>query len=268
MTESATTSTPTRWRRHAPPPAARNCWHFSPTSPACAARVAPSLRGLLPPRFRIWRALAWSAEACFPSSNHAAERWRQECVRYAFCPVRPWKSSRRQTHARSHAERKSWQERQRDSARPQSSAAGRSPHPCADRELRRARPPLGTKPGRDLRERARLHRDRTAWRGDRLRSLAFLRAALGRVRSVVVAPQHQGRGAGRKLIEALLKEARQHAIAQVCLFTRSPKFFGKLGFVAVPHQSLPDKIFKDCQNCPLFTRCDEIAMIYAGERAV
>ncbi len=91
---------------------------------------------------------------------------------------------------------------------------------------------------------------------------------LAEVRSVVVAPQHQGRGAGRKLIEALLKEARQHAIAQVCLFTRSPEFFGKLGFVAVPHESLPDKIFKDCQNCPLFTRCDEIAMIYAGERAV
>jgi hypothetical protein len=27
---------------------------------------------------------------------------------------------------------------------------------------------------------------------------------------------------------------------------------------------LPDKIFKDCRNCPMFTRCDETAMIHAG----
>ena len=90
---------------------------------------------------------------------------------------------------------------------------------------------------------------------------------LAEVRSIAVMREAQGQGAGSKLVEALLKEARQHQVAQVCLFTRSPEYFGRLGFVEVPHAVLPDKIFKDCRNCPLFTRCDETAMIYAGAAA-
>jgi amino-acid N-acetyltransferase len=87
---------------------------------------------------------------------------------------------------------------------------------------------------------------------------------LAEVRSIAVAREARGQGAGSKLVDALLKEARQHQVAQVCLFTRSPEYFGRLGFVEVPHAVLPDKIFKDCRNCPMFTRCDETAMIYAG----
>jgi amino-acid N-acetyltransferase len=87
------------------------------------------------------------------------------------------------------------------------------------------------------------------------------------VRSIAVARAAQGQGAGSKLVSALLQEARQHQVARVCLFTRSPEYFGRLGFVEVPHAVLPDKIFKDCRNCPMFTRCDETAMIYAGAEA-
>ena len=90
---------------------------------------------------------------------------------------------------------------------------------------------------------------------------------LAEVRSIAVTREAQGQGAGSKLVEALLKESRQHQVAQVCLFTRSPQYFGRLGFVEVPHAVLPDKIFKDCRNCPMFTRCDETAMIYAGAAA-
>lgn len=90
---------------------------------------------------------------------------------------------------------------------------------------------------------------------------------LAEVRSISVAREAQGQGAGSKLVDALLLEARQHRVAQVCLFTRSPEYFGRLGFVEVPHAVLPDKIFKDCRNCPMFTHCDETAMIYAGEEA-
>lgn len=87
---------------------------------------------------------------------------------------------------------------------------------------------------------------------------------LAEVRSIAVSLTAQGEGTGSNLVAALLKEAREHQVAQVCLFTRSPQYFGRLGFVEVPHAVLPDKIFKDCRNCPMFTRCDEIAMIYAG----
>ena len=91
---------------------------------------------------------------------------------------------------------------------------------------------------------------------------------LAEVRSIAVARDAQGRGAGSRLVLALLKEARRHHVAQVCLFTRSPQYFGRLGFIEVPHAVLPDKIFKDCRNCPKFTRCDETAMVYAGAAAM
>lgn len=87
---------------------------------------------------------------------------------------------------------------------------------------------------------------------------------LAEVRSIAVDKQAQGQGAGSKLIDALLEEACEHRVSQVCLFTRAPQFFGKLGFVEVPHASLPDKIFKDCRSCPLFNKCDETAMVYSG----
>ncbi|MGE0407525.1 MAG: N-acetyltransferase [Candidatus Korobacteraceae bacterium] len=91
---------------------------------------------------------------------------------------------------------------------------------------------------------------------------------LAEVRSIAVARDRQGQGIGSVLMRALLKEADDHQTEQVCLFTRAPEFFAKVGFVAVPHQSLPDKIYKDCQTCPMFTKCDEVAMVYADGRSV
>jgi amino-acid N-acetyltransferase len=36
----------------------------------------------------------------------------------------------------------------------------------------------------------------------------------------------------------------------------------KYGFRTVEDKSeLPDKIFKDCQNCPRLHRCDQVAMV-------
>ncbi|MGH9521809.1 MAG: N-acetyltransferase [Terriglobales bacterium] len=91
---------------------------------------------------------------------------------------------------------------------------------------------------------------------------------LAEVRSIAVVKAAQGQGAGSKLIAALLEESQSHKVSQVCLFTRAPLFFGKLGFVEVPHAMLPDKIFKDCQLCPRFRNgCDEIAMVYGGVAA-
>lgn len=84
---------------------------------------------------------------------------------------------------------------------------------------------------------------------------------LAEVRSIVVKPEAKSRGVGGKLLFALMKEADQHGVGCVCLFTRIPDFFYRYGFRTVEDRAaLPDKIFKDCQNCPRLHRCDEVAM--------
>ena len=85
---------------------------------------------------------------------------------------------------------------------------------------------------------------------------------LAEVRSIVVKPEAKGRGVGGKVLFALISEADQHGVGCVCLFTRIPDFFYRYGFRTVENRTaLPDKIFKDCQNCPHLHRCDEVAMV-------
>lgn len=84
---------------------------------------------------------------------------------------------------------------------------------------------------------------------------------LSEVRSIVVKPEAKGKGAGGKLLRALLQEAEEQSVAAVCLFTRIPDFFFHHGFRMADRTAMPDKIYKDCQNCPRLYACDEIAMV-------
>jgi amino-acid N-acetyltransferase len=84
---------------------------------------------------------------------------------------------------------------------------------------------------------------------------------LAEVRSIAVVAQSKGLGIGRSLVNALIRESRRHRVTCVCLFTRTPEFFGHLGFEIAQREELPDKIYKDCVHCPKLTACDEIAMV-------
>jgi amino-acid N-acetyltransferase len=85
---------------------------------------------------------------------------------------------------------------------------------------------------------------------------------LAEVRSIVMRPAAKGKGAGGRILHALLEEAEEQGVQSVCLFTRIPDFFFKYGFRVVEDRTaLPDKIFKDCQSCPRLHRCDEVAMV-------
>ena len=84
---------------------------------------------------------------------------------------------------------------------------------------------------------------------------------LAEIRSIAVLPQWKGTGAGRLLVEALVEESRRHGVSCLCLFTRTPGFFGHLGFEVARREELPDKIYKDCVHCPKLYDCDEIAMV-------
>ncbi len=84
---------------------------------------------------------------------------------------------------------------------------------------------------------------------------------LAEIRSITVAPGEQRNGGGTRLVRALLSEAKRHRVGCVCLFTRKPEFFARLGFRMAQRESLPDKIYKDCCVCPRSHCCDEFAMV-------
>lgn len=83
---------------------------------------------------------------------------------------------------------------------------------------------------------------------------------LAEIRSIAVKEVSKRSGAGGLLVQALLAEAESHDVPCVCLFTRIPAFFQRFGFAEVQRTALPDKIYKDCANCPRINACDEIAM--------
>jgi len=86
-------------------------------------------------------------------------------------------------------------------------------------------------------------------------------AHLAEVRSITVHPVYRQKGTGLLLLRRLLKEADRHKVSSVCLFTRIPEFFGRLGFSIVRREDIPDKLYKDCCVCPKLHCCDEVAMI-------
>jgi len=93
-------------------------------------------------------------------------------------------------------------------------------------------------------------------------SLLILWGDLAEVRSLVIDPDYQGRGLGRKIVIELLSEAEALTIPLVFALTRKAGFFLKLGFTRTQKELLPRKVMKDCVFCPKFHACDEVAVVY------
>ena len=84
---------------------------------------------------------------------------------------------------------------------------------------------------------------------------------LAEVRSLAVAPGQQGKGIGRKIVEACLDEARELGLKRVFALTYQPDFFKRLGFADIEKSELPQKIWGDCVKCVKFPDCDEFALV-------
>ncbi len=84
---------------------------------------------------------------------------------------------------------------------------------------------------------------------------------LGEIRSLAVVGHAQKQGVGTRLVEFCLREAQTLGIARVMTLTYAKAFFRKFGFREHPKQALPQKVWKDCVNCPRFPHCDETAMV-------
>ena len=89
---------------------------------------------------------------------------------------------------------------------------------------------------------------------------------LAEVRSVAVAEEWQNYGTGALLVEACLEEARDLGIETVFCLTYKPSFFERFGFRRVEVMELPRKVWGECQRCPKFPNCDEVALVYQVKR--
>lgn len=92
-------------------------------------------------------------------------------------------------------------------------------------------------------------------------ALALIADGLAEVRSLYVSEKHRRKGLGQILVAACVDDAVALGFARVFTLTYQTDFFATLGFSDIPKESLPQKIWTDCIQCPKFPNCDENAMI-------
>ncbi|MBI5306845.1 MAG: N-acetyltransferase [Planctomycetes bacterium] len=85
---------------------------------------------------------------------------------------------------------------------------------------------------------------------------------LAEIKSLAVMKSFQGKGIGKKLANACIREARKLGIAKMFVLTYVPEFFEKCGFHRVEKETLPHKIWSECVKCHKFPDCGEIPLTY------
>jgi amino-acid N-acetyltransferase len=92
-------------------------------------------------------------------------------------------------------------------------------------------------------------------------ALAVLTPDLAEIRSLAVRPEASGRGVGKQLVEACVREARTLGVRRVFALTLVPDFFTRCGFTLTSLGRLPEKSAAECPVCPKRFACDEQAML-------
>jgi amino-acid N-acetyltransferase len=86
---------------------------------------------------------------------------------------------------------------------------------------------------------------------------------LAEIRSVAVKRNYQGQGYGQRIVNSLIREAKNLGIITVYALTTSPHFFQKVGFEETNKKELPSKIWGECIKCSKFPdECNETAMVH------
>lgn len=83
---------------------------------------------------------------------------------------------------------------------------------------------------------------------------------LAEVRTLAVSKKAQRRHIGANLVKYLIEDGIKLGVKKVFTLTYQDKFFASLGFKVVTKEDLPQKVWKECIDCPKFPNCDEIAM--------
>jgi len=91
--------------------------------------------------------------------------------------------------------------------------------------------------------------------------LTILDRDLAEVRSLAVRHDYVGNGIGKALVKEIINKTENLEITKLISLTYQIEFFSKLGFNRVDKNELPQKMWKDCINCPKLHSCDETAML-------
>jgi argininosuccinate lyase/amino-acid N-acetyltransferase len=91
-------------------------------------------------------------------------------------------------------------------------------------------------------------------------SLYVYDSGLAEIRSLGVEAGWHGQGHGTAIVQHLVDKAKQMAIKKVFVLTRTPEFFMNHDFIPTSKSLLPEKVLKDCDQCPRQHACDEVAL--------
>ena len=92
-------------------------------------------------------------------------------------------------------------------------------------------------------------------------ALHVLTPDLAEIRSLAVPHAFEGRGFGRRLLQACIVEARELGLRRVFALTLVPDFFSKCGFTVTSLAHLSEKSAAECPICPKRFACDEVALV-------
>lgn len=92
-------------------------------------------------------------------------------------------------------------------------------------------------------------------------ALSILWDDLAEIRTLGVWENSAGQGIGKKLVDYFMNEAKELGIKKVFTLTYQTEFFEKCGFQVISKEHMPNKVWKDCLNCPKFPNCDEVLMV-------
>ena len=85
---------------------------------------------------------------------------------------------------------------------------------------------------------------------------------LKEIRSLVVKKKYSRKGIGRALISTLIERLlKDFPEAKIFALSYYPEFFKQFNFIEIQKDSLPEKIWKDCQNCKDKENCGETALV-------
>ncbi len=85
--------------------------------------------------------------------------------------------------------------------------------------------------------------------------------SVAEVASVAVSRHAHGRGVGKAIVHAVERLARKRGIEELFALTLTPRFFESAGYVVVDRALYPEKIRRDCLQCPRRIRCNEVCVV-------